>query len=346
MSSTGSRWRRCPAPGAVPGPRAAGRGRPRRPGLRRPAMAAAAAADLRGAGLPTTNASRVRPTTSASAAPWHRRPAGRSGSRGQRPDLATSRPAAGLPAAAARTTPNQARALATPASPADTDGGGHRQAADRRRGHRQRDEVGQQPAHRPERRQGPPPGGAHAAVAERQRDQQHHRQRGQERPGERQDGHPDVSAAMGDSSRQATTVRVTGRGRNTSAGGGPGAGPRGQASRTSAAFSAERARISRGEQHREPGPGLLVAVQPAQVVEDGQRRHRGDLGGQRPGRRARASRAAPPRPSRPRRRARSGRDGPGTPGWPWSRGLLHGPARLPCCRPGGSVSVSIDRGLP
>ncbi len=78
---------------------------------------------------------------------------------------------------------------------------------------------------------------------------------------------PTLSATMGESSRQATMVRVTdapnaarGVGRGRSAG---------QASRTSVAFSAERARISPASSSANVGPGLLVAEQPAQVVEHG-----------------------------------------------------------------------------
>ncbi len=116
---------------------------------------------------------------------------------------------------------------------------GHRQPPDRRGHHGQRDEVGEQPVHRPGRRQGPPPGPEDAAVAQRQRDEQHDRHRSQEGPGEREDGHPERHRRHR-GQQQAGHGGEPGRGRGTCPPGRALGTDRGQASRARAVFSAER----------------------------------------------------------------------------------------------------------
>ena len=89
---------------------------------------------------------------------------------------------------------------------------------------------------------------------------------------------PSAIAATGDSSRQATAVSPAAE-RNMSArrgaGHGPGPGQPGQGGVQRGTDAQDG-----GEQHREPGPGTVISVHPAQIVEQGQRGHRRDLPGE------------------------------------------------------------------
>ena len=86
---------------------------------------------------------------------------------------------------------------------------------------------------------------------------------------------PSAIAATGDSSRQATAVSPAAERNMSGQAGrwnGPGPGQSGQGGVQRGTDAQDG-----GEQQREPGPGTVISVHPAQIVEQGQRGHRRDL---------------------------------------------------------------------
>ena len=153
-----------------------------------------------------------------------------------------------------------------------------RQPADHHRGQGKRQEIGDEPLSRTERREGPPPPARGGPVAQQQGEQDQRRQRPEERPGERQQGHPERQRDQR-GHQQSRTEGEDGAGadqdRGPRAGLSPGPGQPGQG----------RVENTAGHQHTgqsqdEARPGPAGAEQPPQVVKHRERGQSGDLGSQ------------------------------------------------------------------
>ena len=202
---------------------------------------------------------------------------GRDRDRPRRPPEPAHRPA--LAALAAREGGGHAVPGPRVNDPGQT-GHGHRpsrrQPADHHRGQGEHQEISEQPLSRTERRQGPPPPAGGRAVAQQQGEQDQYRQRAQERPGERQQGHPERQR---DHRRhqQARAQGEDGARGDQDCGPRPGlpAGP-GQPGQGGVEHTAGHHQAGQGQREARPGPA--EREQPSQIVEHGQRRERGHLG--------------------------------------------------------------------
>ena len=172
------------------------------------------------------------------------------------------------PEAARRARHRQRRGHAVPGTRVDDPGQpGHRhrppgrQPADDHRRQGKHQEIGDEPLSRTERRQGPPPSARGGPVAEQQGEQDQRRQRPEERPGERQQGHPERQRDQR-RHQQSRTEGEDGAGaeqdRGPRAGPAPGPGQPGQGriENTAGHHHTARARTKRGQVPPKPNSHL------------------------------------------------------------------------------------------